>query len=115
MLKLATTLLGLTLALGSAQAQNSNDRMIFSSDSECRSIGVIETVIQDQYGEQPFSKSEIILQASKNTRLHEGNLVIYINPNTRTYTLVVQFEDSISCVLGIGIGFVPAFEKSTMK
>lgn len=111
MLKLATTLLGLTLALGTAQAQDQTDVQVFSNASQCTAIGVIERVVQQEHGEIPFSKSTILLQSSKTARLFEGNLVIYINPKTKTYTLVVQFENKVSCILGAGTDFQPAFEK----
>jgi hypothetical protein len=112
MLKLATTLLGLTLTLGSVQAQNKNDIQVFSNAVECETTGVVERIVQQEHGEHPFSTSKIILQSSKTARLYEGNLVIYINPKTKTYTLVVQFDGNISCVLGSGIDFAPATAKS---
>jgi hypothetical protein len=115
MLKLATTLLGLTLTFGLAQAQNQNNTQTFSNVSECAPLGVVESTIQEEHGETPFSKSSIFLQSSKTARLYEGNLVIYVNPKTKTYTLVAQFDDKISCILGAGTDFVPAFGKSKIK
>lgn len=112
MLKLATTLLGLTLTLGSVQAnQIKNDVQVFSNASECTSTGIIEQFVQQEHGEQPFSKSKILLQSSKTARLYEGNLVIYVSPKTKTYTLVVQFDDNLSCILGSGIDFAPAIAR----
>jgi hypothetical protein len=118
MLKLATTLLGLTLTLGSVQAnQTRNNVQVFSNASECTPTGIIEQVVQKEHGEQPFSKSKILLQSSKTARLYEGNLVIYVNSKTKTYTLVVQFDDNVSCILGAGGNFAPAFmqQNSVMK
>ena len=112
MLRLAATLLGLTLNISVAQAQNKDDTLVFSSTSECKPTGVIEKYVGKEHGEQPFSKSKIILQSSKTARLFEGNLVIYVNPRSKTYTLVVQFDDKMSCVLGAGENFVPAFMQS---
>lgn len=109
MLRLAATLLGLTLTVSVAQAQNKNDTLVFSSASECKPTGIIEKYVGKEHGEQPFSKSKIILQSSKTTRLFEGDLVIYVNPGSKTYTLVVQFDDKMSCILGAGGDFAPAF------
>lgn len=109
MLRLAATLLGLTLIVSVAQAQSKNDTLVFSNASECKPTGVIEKYVGNEYGELPFSKSKIILQSSKTTRLFEGDLVIYVNPGSKTYTLVVQFDDKVSCVLGAGGDFAPAF------
>jgi hypothetical protein len=109
MLKLATTLLGLTLTLGSAQAQNQNQKLTFSSTMECNVTGVLEKYINEEFGERSFSESKIFLQATKNSRLYEGKLVVYINPETKTYSLMVEFEDDkISCMLGSGVDFAPA-------
>jgi hypothetical protein len=112
MLRLAATLLGLTLIISVAQAQSKNDTLVFSNASECKPTGVIEEYVGKEYGEMPFSKSKIILQSSKTTRLFEGDLVIYVNPRSKTYTLVVQFDDKVSCVLGAGSDFAPAITQS---
>jgi hypothetical protein len=109
MLRLAATLLGLTLITSVAQAQNKDDTLVFSNASECKPTGIIEKIVGTEYGEKPFSKSKIILQSSKNARLFEGNLVLYVNPESKTYTLVVQFDDKVSCILGAGSDFAPAF------
>jgi hypothetical protein len=99
--------LGLTLAVSLTQAKE--DQFALSTDIECKKIGFIESYVQETYGEIPFIESKIFLQASKNGRLYEGNLVTYTNPKTRTYTLVVQFAaDRMSCVLGIGTDLAPA-------
>jgi hypothetical protein len=114
MSKLATlfSIIGLTVLIGVAWAKD--NALMFSSTNECAEIGIPETIVEKEYKEIPLSESKIVLQASKNGRLYEGNLVIYVNPTTRTYSLIVQFDNEISCVLGTGSNFAPA-TSSKMK
>jgi len=109
MLRLAATLLGLTLTtLGLAQAQQQNEKLAFPTSLECRESGVLENYVKNEFAEIPFTESKVFLQSSKNGRLFEGNLVLYINPETKTYSLIVGFEDGVSCMLGSGVDFAPA-------
>lgn len=99
--------LGLTV-VGRIQAQAKNEVYIFTSMSECAVAGVPEAYVQSEFKERPFTQSSIVLQSAKNGRLYQGKLVTFVNPQTRTYTLIVQFEDGYSCILGTGGDFEPA-------
>jgi hypothetical protein len=108
MLRLAATLLGLTLTtLGPAQAQQ-QERLVFQNSMECLETEFLENYVRNEFAEIPFTESKIFLQSSKNGRLYEGTLVLYINPETKTYSLIVGFDDGISCMLGSGVDFAPA-------
>lgn len=112
MTKLAIFLiLSLGLAVvGRIEAQSREEVFIFQTISECARFGIPEAFVQKEYGEKPFTQAKIILRA-KNTRLYEANLVTFVNPETKTHSLIVQFiEDGYSCVLGSGTDLGPAFE-----
>jgi hypothetical protein len=103
--------LGLTV-VSKIQAQAKEEIYYFTSMGECAKFGDVESFVQKQHGEKPFTESKIILRAAKNGRLYEGNLVTYVNPDTKSFSLVVQFEeDGYSCIIGAGSDFGPAFTK----
>lgn len=106
MLKLAITLLGLTLTLGSAQAQSNPDTLVFPLKTECAPVAEVNEFLEE-YGELPFSVSESVVN-STNGEYYEGYLVIYVNPKTRSTTTVIQFpQDGMACIISMGSNFGP--------
>lgn len=106
MLKLATTLLGLTLTLGLAQAQSNPDTLYFPLRTECAPESEIKEFLKE-YNELPFSVSESVVN-STNGEYYEGYLVTYVNPKTRSTTTVLQFpQDGMACIVSMGSNFGP--------
>mgnify|MGYP000739295799 FL=1 len=112
MLKLATTLLGLTLALGSAQAQEKQEQeqvIQLPVGSICDSTADFENFI-DEYSEKPFASSNGIVRGI-NGKLYQGKLLVYVNPETYSTTVAIHFpEDDVTCVLAMGDDFGPAIQ-----
>lgn len=108
MLKLAATLLGLTLTLGLAQAQET-ERLQFPLGATCNSTLDVEE-FTGTYGEKPFASSTAVIQ-DVNGNIYEGVLVIYVNPKTFGTTVVIEFpQDEMSCILALGEDFGPVIQ-----
>lgn len=105
MLKLVTTLLGLTLTLGLAQAQET-ERSQFPLGATCEATVDLEEFISG-YGEKAFASSDAVIRGIDG-KFYEGKLVIYVSPKTFGTTVVVEFpQDEISCILALGENFGP--------
>lgn len=105
MLRLAATLLGLTLITGPALAQ---ERLmpIFAS---CDSIRITKSWIREQ-GEVPFSVNTGAVYVAQINEFVMGKFVVYVNPETYSMTATIDFEeDDMSCIVVIGDGFRPAY------
>lgn len=108
MLKLATTLLGLTLASGSAQAQET-ERLQFPLGAMCDPITAVEEFV-DKHGEKSFASSDAVV-LGLDGNYYKGKMIIYVNPETFETTTVIEFpQDEISCILAVGQNFGPAIQ-----
>lgn len=108
MLKLATTLLGLTLTLGSAQAQET-ERLQFPLGASCDATENLREFLK-RYGEKPFASSEAIVRGI-NGEHYRGRMVIYVNPETYSTTAVIEFpQDDMTCILSMGEQFGPVIQ-----
>ena len=111
MLKSIAASLGLALALGSAHAQEQKKEQSSVQLPIAATCDITENIVKyvASFDEKPFSKKDAVVSASDGNAL-KGVLVIYVNPETKSNTVVMHFpEDGVSCVLAIGENFAPAF------
>lgn len=107
--KLTVALLGLVLVATPLQSQSL--RMIIETD--CNKISEVRSYLKNQYGEIAFTSAPGIFKRFDG-ELSEGLFRTYLNPETFTFTLTVEFiEEDIACVIAMGDEFAPVIHEGT--
>ena len=60
-----------------------------------------------QYGEKPLASGDGQVFSSSLDAVVDGQTIIFVNPKTFDFTVVMQFVDGISCILTSGKNFTP--------
>ena len=88
-----------------------NDQTVLNAQIPCNTWDVITTNIVHEYEEVPVAGGTSAL-TMPDGQVFGGDLVIFINPNTLTYTTVIHFEsENLGCIVGAGEKFGPVVEK----
>jgi hypothetical protein len=108
MLKLATTLLGLTLTLGSAQAQSA-ETLYMPITSTCIPTKSVDKELKSQYNEIPFAEGVGTVYNSNLQDYIVNRTRIFLDPKTFSFSIVIDMpKDGISCVVITGDQFQPS-------
>ena len=93
------------------KAKPTKDQLLLNIQLPCseNSVQYISDLV-NEYGEQEFASGEAAIKPLSKKSLETVDLLMYVNPRTRTYTLfTVQKvgEYEVACVLAGGIKFTP--------
>lgn len=105
MLKLL--LASLALTVGIIQTSIASEPSQIDSKITCASFAVINEALE-KYGEKPF----VTMTAYRifKDRAVEVPAVMFVNPKTKTYTIVEKFNERFYCVVSIGEEVSPYLE-----
>ena len=100
MTKLASLLLGLTLVVAPAFAQdNTNKKLLLVHD--CAPAERVLPHLQEEWGENPFALGTAVVVLQDGSPA-QGVLMMNVNPKSLTYTINILFvEDKMICILTI--------------
>ena len=85
----------------------------FTTINECLSTGEAMFVIESRFKEQPFVIGTGIVKSAYDLEYREGLMVMYVNLDSSTYTVIINFAtDDMSCILITGEQFQPAPDPS---
>ena len=101
----------LVFVLATAVAdQTKAEPMIMGTMLQCDTEpGKIIGMVQDKYGEVPFSTAQGIIQ-SINGSWMQAEVVTTINPSAMTYSvIIIEPSSGTECLLLAGTNFAPAF------
>ena len=107
---LASLLLGLTLVVTPAFAQQEEDNGLRSLllAHDCAPAERIIPLLREEWGELPFALGTAVVTL-KDGRQAEGILMMNVNPSTLSYTINILFiDDDMMCMLVNGEDFQPA-------
>lgn len=106
----AVVLLSFAASVGSAQE---NQRLIMPINLQCDAQSdKIAKFIKKDYQEQNFAKGKVSVQAYNTGLWQTVDFELYVNPGTKTWTMIAKMNDGVDCLLGSGNNFVPWSEKS---
>ena len=95
----------LALLLGSAvplaNAQESEPIPPMPLMATCVPLSIHEDFLLAEYGELAFVGGEMIVQLVNGTWI-KSKLRLYANPETYTFTLVAEINETANCILGMG-------------
>ena len=117
MTMLASLLLGLTLVVTPAIAQQEEDNGLRSLllAHDCAPAERIINLLREDWGELPFALGTAIVTL-ENGQQAQGVLMMNVNPSTLSYTINILFlDDGMMCMLVNGEDFQPAQNKPGLK
>lgn len=80
------------------------DTQLVNIPSYCTSIKTLDEML-DKFNELPFAQSKSSREVDKKEVTNQ--LIVFINPDTRSYTIVEQFSPKHVCILAVGEDFKP--------
>jgi hypothetical protein len=101
---IAAVILMIVLYTAKSPAQ-SKEPPIKTIDVVCATEKQIEDTIVKKFKEQPM----LVMNTSREINGKETNLVtiLFVNPQTKTWTLAEQWTETEICVISVGKGIVP--------
>jgi hypothetical protein len=98
---LALAVLGLLAASASAE-----ERTVLKMQATCHTTEYAQQYLEENFNEFPIGQSIGVIEI-EGGELAKVQMVMYANPESRTVTTTVNFEDDITCVLFMGDRFMP--------
>ncbi len=103
MLKLFLT--SLTLTVGFANISMASDITKFPTEMVCATEKALESVL-DQFGEIPFATMTSMREVPV-LGITANPIVIFVNPKTKSYTIVERIGKELYCVVALGENIEP--------
>lgn len=94
------------LFLGTSKS-NAQEALAFTSMSLCNKQEVLDERLLSEFQEFPMAEGEAIIFSQGLQQYAPGLLTLYVSPDTLDFTVVMKFDDGISCVLVTGKNFRP--------
>jgi len=110
--KLAVILLGLVVFVTNANAQD-NKEFLMQIISDCNSISELRSYLKEEHGELAFTSAPGVFRRFDG-ELSVGLFRTYLNPDTFTFTLTVEFlQDDVACIIAMGEEYAPVIHDGT--
>lgn len=121
--RLATILVGLFLCifvqssvLGNESEKKQTPEPDISTGMPMKLLSGIRCYTQEQlhelivksYGEIPFAYADGVMERPDRPEFLKVPIEIYVNPKTKSYTIVAIMVEEVGCVIGSGSNFSPA-------
>jgi hypothetical protein len=112
MLKIIVTSLALTVGLVFTHPSIASDPKTIRNDIVCTDIKTLDEVLT-KYGEE----AALTMVSTRETRkgVSANAMVFFMNPKTKTWTLIEQFNEKDFCIIAIGEQVSPYFSEETGK
>jgi len=103
----------LTLVLAVLPA--SAEPRTFLSQVTCNSDGQKAfDIVEQNHGEEPFAMGKAIIMDARTKRIHTIDMVLTINMESRTYTIIGVFNDGTGCIISSGKDFARYINKESI-
>ena len=67
-------------------------------------------IVEQNHGEEPFAMGKAVIMDARTNRIHTIDMVLTINMESRTYTIIGIFADGTGCIIGSGKDFASYLE-----
>ena len=83
----------------------------FFSQVTCNSDGEKAfDIVEQNHGEEPLAMGKAIIMDARTKRMHTIDMVLTINMESRTYTIIGIFNDGTGCIISSGKDFASYVE-----
>lgn len=110
-LGLAIVLVTAGIAIAQSVRGDETDSRTLLTQTVCTTnFNTVKEQLRQNYGEVPFGSSETHMDyftTDGKRATVTGKGVFFLNPSSRTYTMVLWLRDNTACVLGSGMSFSP--------
>tara|TARA_B110000090_G_scaffold11346_1_gene11445 strand:- start:705 stop:1034 length:330 start_codon:yes stop_codon:yes gene_type:complete len=88
---------------------------IFLSQVTCNSDGEKAfDIVEQNHGEEPLAMGKAIIMDARTKRMHTIDMVLTINMESRTYTIIGVFNDGTGCIIATGKDFARYINKESI-
>jgi|TARA_B110000858_G_scaffold100914_1_gene115931 hypothetical protein len=84
---------------------------MFLSQVTCNSDSQLPfDIVEEKHGEQRVAMGKMAIMDARTKRIHTIDMVLTINMESRTYTIIGIFADGTGCIIGSGKDFASYLE-----
>ena len=88
---------------------------IFLSQVTCNSDGEKAfDIVEQNHGEQRVAMGKSVIMDARTKRIHSIDMVLTINMESRTYTIIGIFNDGTGCIISSGKNFARYVDKESI-
>tara|TARA_R110000803_G_scaffold125467_1_gene193127 strand:+ start:186 stop:521 length:336 start_codon:yes stop_codon:yes gene_type:complete len=108
--KIITTLIFIFVALPA-----SAEPRTFLSQVTCNSNGQKAfDIVEQNHGEQRMAMGKSVIMDARTKRIHSIDMVLTVNMESRTYTIIGVFNDGTGCIISSGKDFARYINKKSI-
>lgn len=105
----------LTSSVSALAQQTEPEALYFNSANQCLPREQLKEILEERYDQEPFVIGLGAVKSATNFQVYQGLMLMYANPKTKSYTIIIYFEeDDVSCVLISGDQFQPAIRDQSI-
>ena len=71
-------------------------------------------IVEQNHGEEPFAMGKAVIMDARTNRIHTIDMVLTINMESRTYTIIGVFNDGTGCIILSGKDFASYINKESI-
>tara|TARA_B110000240_G_scaffold84338_1_gene95997 strand:- start:156 stop:491 length:336 start_codon:yes stop_codon:yes gene_type:complete len=71
-------------------------------------------IVKEKHGEEGMAMGKAVVQDARTKTIHTIDLVLTLNIQSRTYTIIGIFEDGTGCIIASGKDFQPFRQKESI-
>ena len=88
---------------------------MFLSQVTCNSDGEKAfDIVEQNHGEQRVAMGKSVIMDARTKRIHSIDMVLTINMESRTYTIIGVFNDGTGCIISSGKNFARYVDKESI-
>lgn len=102
---LKNMLTSLALIIGISNHSIAGDLIKFPTELACGGEDLLNSVL-NKYEELPFATMSSTREIA-GVGFRINHLIIFVNPKTKTYTMIERFSEEVYCIVSVGEGISP--------
>ena len=88
---------------------------MFLSQVTCNSDSQLPfDIVEEKHGEQRVAMGKSVIMDARTKRIHTIDMVLTINMESRTYTIIGVFNDGTGCIISSGKNFARYVDKESI-
>jgi phage/plasmid primase-like uncharacterized protein len=98
---------GISLLATTALAQEQNQNKRFITTQACDPVVKMSDLVMNKYGEKPLFQGQGLQFAATNAQPYTSAMMMFVNQDTGTWSLVSLYPDGTACMVANGRKFEP--------
>ena len=102
------------IALGVGTSAVAEPRTFFSQVTCNSDSQKAFDIVEQKHGEQRVAMGKSVIMDARTNRIHSIDMVLTINMESRTYTIIGVFNDGTGCIISSGKNFARYVDKESI-